>query len=30
MTTQNTGKLEQGDHHDSKKVLAFLDQWAGR
>jgi hypothetical protein len=29
MTTQDTGKLEQGDHHDPKKVLAFLDQWAG-
>jgi thiol:disulfide interchange protein len=29
LTTQDTGKLERGDHYDAKKVLAFLDQWAG-
>jgi thiol:disulfide interchange protein len=28
LTTQDTGKLEEGDHHDPKKVLAFLDHWA--
>ena len=27
LTTQDTGKLEEGDHHDPKKVLAFLDRW---
>ena len=27
LTTQDTGKLEEGDHHDPKKVLAFLEQW---
>ena len=26
--TQDTGKLEEGDHHDPAKVLAFLKQWA--
>ena len=26
--TQDTGELEQGDHHDPNKVLAFLNQWA--
>jgi hypothetical protein len=25
--TQDTGKLEEGDHHDPAKVLAFLNQW---
>lgn len=25
--TQDTGKLEEGDHHDPAKVLAFLKQW---
>lgn len=30
LTTQDTGKLEQGDHHDPKKVLAFLNEWAGK
>jgi thiol:disulfide interchange protein len=30
LTTQDTGKLEAGDHHDPKKVLAFLDTWAGK
>ncbi len=28
LTTQETGKLEEGDHHDPAKVLAFLNQWA--
>lgn len=28
LTTQDTGKLEQGDHHDPEKVLAFLKEWA--
>src|SRR5438132_2727861 len=28
LTTQDTGKLEEGDHHDPKKVLAFLNEWA--
>jgi len=28
LATQDTGKLEQGDHHDPKKVLAFLNEWA--
>jgi len=27
LTTQDTGKLEENDHHDPKKVLAFLNQW---
>ena len=26
--TQDSGKLEEGDHHDPAKVLAFLKQWA--
>ena len=30
LVTQDTGKLEEGDHHDTKKVLAFLDEWAGK
>lgn len=28
LTTQDTGKLEEGDHHDSEKVKAFLNKWA--
>ena len=28
LVTQDTGKLEEGDHHDPVKVLAFLNQWA--
>jgi thiol:disulfide interchange protein len=28
LTTQDTGKLEQGDHHDPEKVMAFLKEWA--
>jgi thioredoxin-related protein len=27
LTTQDTGALEDGDHHDPKKVTAFLDKW---
>jgi len=27
LTTQDTGKLEQGDHHDPAKVIAFLEAW---
>jgi thiol-disulfide isomerase/thioredoxin len=30
LTIQDSGKLEQGDHHDPKKVLAFLNEWAGK
>jgi thiol:disulfide interchange protein len=30
LTTQDTGKLEVGDHHDPAKVLAFLNQWSGK
>jgi len=28
LTTQDTGKLEEGDHHDTAKVKAFLSKWA--
>jgi len=27
LTTQDTGQLEQGDHHDPAKVMAFLEKW---
>jgi thiol:disulfide interchange protein len=27
LTTQDTGKLEEGDHHDPKKVMGFLEKW---
>ncbi len=27
LTTQDTGKLEEGDHHDPAKVIAFLEKW---
>jgi hypothetical protein len=27
LTTQDTGKLEEGDHHDPTKVIAFLEKW---
>lgn len=27
LTTQETGALEEGDHHNPAKVQAFLDQW---
>jgi len=30
LTTQDTGKLEEGDHHSPAKVLAFLNEWAGK
>ena len=30
LVTQDTGKLEAGDHHDPAKVLAFLTRWAPR
>ena len=30
LVTQDTGKLEEGDHHDPVKVLAFLNQWAAK
>lgn len=28
LTTQDSGELEQGDHHDPAKVLAFFKKWA--
>ena len=28
LTTQETGSLEEGDHHNSEKVMAFLEKWA--
>lgn len=28
LTTKDSGELEQGDHHDPEKVLAFLKQWS--
>ena len=28
LTTQDTGKLEEGDHHSPDKVMAFLKEWA--
>jgi thiol:disulfide interchange protein len=30
LVTQDTGKMEVGDHHDPEKVLAFLNQWSGK
>ena len=30
LITQDTGELEEGDHHSPAKVLAFLDKWAGK
>jgi len=27
LTTQDTGKLEEGDHHSPEKVMAFLNEW---
>jgi hypothetical protein len=27
LTTQDTAKLEDGDHHDPAKVIAFLNKW---
>jgi thiol:disulfide interchange protein len=28
LVTQNTGELEEGDHHSPAKVMAFLDRWS--
>lgn len=28
LTTQDTGKLEEGDHHSPDKVMAFLKEWS--
>jgi len=28
LTTQDSGKLEQGDHHDPAKVMEFLKAWS--
>ena len=28
LTMQDTGKLEEGDRHDRKKVLGFLKEWS--
>jgi thiol:disulfide interchange protein len=28
LTTKNTSELEQGDHHNPVKVLAFLAEWS--
>ena len=28
LATQETGKLEEGDHHNPEKVMAFLKEWA--
>ena len=28
LTIQDSGKLEEGDHHSPEKVLAFLKEWA--
>jgi thiol-disulfide isomerase/thioredoxin len=30
LTTQDTGKLEDGDHHSPDKVMAFLKEWAAK
>ncbi|MDB6125401.1 MAG: dsbH 2 [Pedosphaera sp.] len=30
LTTKNTAQLEEGDHHDPKKVLAFLNEWSAK
>jgi hypothetical protein len=30
LVTQDTGKLEEGDHHAPANLLAFLNQWAGK
>ena len=27
LTTQDTGKLEEGDHHSPEKVMVFLQKW---
>jgi thiol:disulfide interchange protein len=28
LTTEDSGKLEEGDHHDPNKVMDFLKRWA--
>jgi len=28
LTTQDSGKLEEGDHHSPEKVMAFLKEWS--
>ncbi len=28
LTTQDTGKLEEGDHHSPEKVMVFLKEWS--
>lgn len=28
LTTEDSGKLEEGDHHSPQKVMAFLNEWA--
>ena len=28
LTMQDSGKLEEGDHHDPKKVMSFLKEWS--
>jgi len=28
LTTEDSGNLEEGDHHSPEKVLSFLKQWA--
>lgn len=28
LTTQDTGKLEEGDHHSPEKVMTFLKEWS--
>ena len=29
LTTEDSSKLEEGDHHSPEKVLAFLNEWKG-
>jgi thiol:disulfide interchange protein len=28
LTTKNSGELEEGDHHNPEKVMAFLKKWS--
>jgi thiol:disulfide interchange protein len=30
LATQDTAELEEGDHHDPEKVMAFLEEWSPR
>ena len=30
LTTKDSGELEEGDHHDPAKVLAFLKEWGAK